>query len=320
MAKKTSVMHTFFYKQIHASMASAASGDVWLVYSTTKFKQKVEPTQKHGMEFFEALAHAQQHGTSALEPKVLENSVIVMPGHFLDGEIVDEICSDPDFPGFQKIYVQEDKTFYEKGRRERQFLFGNYADTPEFKALIKSYTDKGWKVRDWKKRSPLEDAYDKFQEDKELFNRANEELVLWNYGRPDFDPIQYRGGFSEAVYNEPEFQKYVAGVPFGWVGDSGARRREHDKLLEKLVVGKYELPVKQFISWVTSSDGRHFADSLAGYPLQEQLAKIRKNATRIYNLALIYSDPRHDGTWNGTEHVRELLKAEGKLLREIHNL
>lgn len=306
---------TLFVKHIHSGFSSAQTGDVFLRHEMTDFIQEVGSTQKHGMEFFELLRAVQREGLGVMDPKITENCIINMPGHFLHGEIVDEILFDPEYPQYRKIYLRSDKTFYNKLRGNGN-LFASAANWPEFKALIDSYASKGWEVDDFSK-SEEEKAFDKFLEDKELYQRSDEELVLWNYGHESFDPVQYNGGFSEEVYSHELFRNYVdRGAVYGWLGNTCSRKKEHDQELEKSLVEGLKLPIKQFVLWLTSTDGRHFAESLGGKPMVEQLQIIRRNKERIYNLALIYSDDRHNGTWSGTERVRALLQEEGKLLVE----
>lgn len=307
---------TLFSKQIHSGFSAAQTGDVFLRYEMEGFDQEVKPTEKHGMDFFELMRAVQQKGLGVMEPKVLKQSIIVMPGHFLDGEIVDEITFDPEYPQYRKIYLQADKTFYDKMKEGGRFI-QSAANTPEFQALVEGYKSKGWGVWEFKNRSEAEKAFDKFLKDKELYKRSDEGLVLWNYGHDSFDPIQYNGGFSEQVYSHEDFRKYVERpAVFGWLGNTCSRKKEHDQQLEKSILKGLKLPIKDFVVWLTSSDGRHFAESLGGKSMTEQLQIIRRNKERIYNLALIYNDERHDGTWNGTERVRELLEKEGKLLVE----
>lgn len=96
-------------KQIHSSFASASTGDVWV-------------------------------------NKVIEMPFVPPVGMTIDGnhgfcETIKEIVYDFSLKR-TTAYVEEDNTFSDVKE------FGkNFADTPEFKALVQSYLDQGWEIK-----------------------------------------------------------------------------------------------------------------------------------------------------------------------------
>ena len=70
-------------------------------------------------------------------------------------------------------------------------------------------------------------------------------------------------------------------------------------------------------NWISSGDGRHFAESLSEFNLlREQIEEINKNLNRIYNLCLIYDSKEHKGTMKSTHEIRERYEDLGILLPE----
>jgi hypothetical protein len=310
-----------FIKHIHSCFASASSNDVWvgIELEQSEFPHPVQEPEKPNAhhDFFSLMAASQMGQKIDMDKRIeTEGSIISFPGHFLDGEMVSEIVSDPEYPQYMKVYLLADKTFHDKGLREARSKrgFSGYSDTPEFKALVQSYVDKGWNP-DYREYEDLK-AFEKFQEDKELYKRSEKELVLWNYGKDDFQVSQYQGGFSDIFY-KGKVQKYCeGGGVFGWMGDISIRTRSLDKVFESEFVAR-GLSLDPLRVWVTSTDARHYADSLYGMNSTEQEMKIKKDINRIYNLGLIFGDPRHKGTYGSTQEVRVQLEEEGKLLKEI---
>lgn len=100
-------------KQIHACFASMSSSDVWV-------ERPLDPRCKDLIE----KAEESGYGLGA--------SV-----DFDEGKVA--------------LYVESDRTFYEKALAERSGFLGrhyNVKDDPDFKALIDSYIEQGWKVRE----------------------------------------------------------------------------------------------------------------------------------------------------------------------------
>ena len=308
-----------FIKQIHSSHSSASSNDEWLKIELeqSKFPHEVQEPEKPNAhhDFFSLLAAAQSGNKIDTDKRIeTKGSIIQFPGHFLDGEYVEEIVFDPEYPQYMKVYLKADKTFYEKARREQKHLGDGYADTPEFKAWIQSYVDKGWKS-DIEDLEDLE-AFEKFLDDKELYKRSEAGLVSWNFGREDWDDSQYQGGFTDEFYQGVVKEYCESGCVFGWMGNCDVRTKDLDKVFES-EFNRRGLSLEPLRVWVTSTNARHFADSLYGYNSTEQEMKIKLGINRIYNLGLIYGDPKHKGTYKSTMEIRNLLQKEGKLLKEI---
>lgn len=278
-----------FSKHIHSTSASCSSNDEWLKFFTTKEELDFCPIKGRRI-------------TSKKFP-------------FLNGETIEEVTGDKLFKG---IYFTSDKTFYNKGLHSgRGFLSDGYHNTDGFKALIQSYISKGWLIED-SGRNEAQKAYDKREEKRGEKKSKKAGLVLWmSYDNKKKAPLTvYQGGFSDEVFNSPLLQEYIShGGVFGWIGDSGARRPEHDRIIEE-GLRERGLSVNAMYNWISSSDGRHFADALCGMPLDEQIEEIKKNLNRIFNLCLIYGSSQHEGSLKSTIEIRNDYQNQGILLPE----
>lgn len=265
-------------KHIHSCLASASSNDVWLNVFLPFEELDFTPEQD-----------------IVIESKKYR---------FLNGETISKISGDNKF---MAIYLESDKTFYNKGDFRTE-----WHKTDEFKILIGGYIVNGW-GRVYNKEY---DEWEKREEKREEKKSKKNGIVLWHsYDNLKKQPLSvYQGGFSDEVFNTPKLQSYISNhACFGWIGDSGARRKEHDILIEK-GLRERGLTADQMYNWISSSDGRHFADSLCGYPLKEQLKKIDKYLNHIYNCCLIYGDETHQGTFESTKEIASKLEEKGLLL------
>lgn len=276
-------------KHIHSTFASFSSNDTFLKVFTTS--DKID----FNTEIGEVI-------TSNNYP-------------FINGEIIKEISGDDKF---KAIYVEEDKTFYNKGLNSRRgFMNDGYHKTDDFKALIKSYCDKGWSIE--KGQNAAQKAFWKRETKKQEVIDKKEGLVLWmSYDNRKKQPLTiYQGGFSDEVFNTKELQDYISGhSAYGWIGDSGTRKAAHDKVIEQGLRERGLSPQAMY-NWISSSDGRHFADGLSWFKtLDEQIEEIKKNLNRIFNLCIIYSSTQHGGTMKSTCEIREDYETQGILLKE----
>lgn len=229
----------------------------------------------------------------------------------LNGERVKEIAGDKLFGA---IYLDSDETFQRKSREDRRGIFSDgYEKTPEFKELVDSYIKKGWKII---KDIPAQNAYWDREEKKQEIKDKKNGLVLWmRYEDRKGHPEYYQGGFSDEVFNSPSLKEYVKSGCFGWIGNSSARRPEHDKLIEK-GLRKRGLSAEAMYNWISSSDGRHFAESLQGLSLAKQLQKIKKYLNSMFNICLIYGSSDHQGTYESTLKIKSDYQNQGILLPE----
>jgi hypothetical protein len=279
--KKTVV----FYKHIHSTFAGASSNDVWAKIITNEGE----------LDF--SLPKVNETIKSAKFP-------------MLNGLTVQETGGDQ---WFKTFYFNADKTFYNKGLYSGRGIFSNgFHDTVEFKDLIQSYKEKGWETE--REEIPGYDAYRKREDAAYARRQKKRGIVLWKK-YDELKPEDYQGGFSDELFNTPGIKNYVSrGGVFGWIGDSGTRRAEHDKAIEKGLKER-GLSYEAMSKWITSSDGRHFADSLNG-KLKEELEKIDKYLNTIFNNCLIYGCEKHGGTLKSSIEIREDYEAQGILLPE----
>lgn len=280
-------MKVLFSKHIHSSGASFSSNDAWVRFLTEDSKLDFSPEEGENINSSE------------------------FP--FLNGK-VSEINADDEF---MIVYLEADKTFQNRFFRDpSKRIFGDgYENTQEFKDLVQNYVDAGWD--DDLKNIPERDAFWKRQEQRDALKAKEAGIVLW-MPYDDYTFESFQGGFSPEVINVKPLKDYIGdgkGV-FGWIGNSCTRRAEHDKVIEA-GLKKRGLSPKQMYNWISSSDGRHFAESLSSFNfLEEQLEEIEKNLNRIYNLCLIYGCPEHGGTYDSTEEIRERYENLGLLLPE----
>lgn len=175
--------------------------------------------------------------------------------------------------------------FYKRHLNSGKSLSFSYKDTPEFKALVKSFTDDGWKLGTPKEVSAYfdrEEAKRKAQREKQGFIVIDQEQMA---------PEDYHGGFSKKVLKDNFLKKYLErGIVFGYMGNE-FRTIALDKALEKEVLSlpkvssKYS-NVELFACWLTSTDGRHFSDRLEDPRDAKRL--IKSYAPNILKTALEY--------------------------------
>jgi hypothetical protein len=221
--------------------------------------------------------------------------------------------------GYTVYYVTEDETFYHRSLHEKKFLGGGFADTPEFKALIAKYESEGWaKEIPWLEAQQEENR--KIEKDRYTRQRIKAGYVIpvWSADIPVKD---YQGGFSDAVFNQKYLQDYLQGGCHGYIGHS-IRKKNLDAYIETRFIAtarpicilEHLEPEKLLACWLTSTDGRHFGDSLEGMSYIRQMVVVRANVVDIYNHAYIYSLPEHKGDLKSTQEL--MREHAGKLLPE----
>ena len=192
----------------------------------------------------------------------------------------------------------------------------------ERKEIIDFYSKFGFKENDSilnKIRSEYLDRYDKQESIKK------KELGLVVYDWKNMEPSEYQGGFSNDVFNDPELKRYVGyGSPSGYIGHI-CRTVELDKILEREFL-KYTPEVDLGLNmesllacWLTSTDGRHFGNSLEDLDIHEQITKIKSYLPNLYHQALIYTQKDHKGTLASTIDIEEKLKSLGMINQTPHS-
>lgn len=200
------------------------------------------------------------------------------------------------------VYVASDETFSDKALRARGMP--NFANTPEFIALIDRYKNEGW----------LTEAPEDVKQAEKARHARNSAILAAQrkeagFVFPSFEQTDFTGGFSEKLMSTDLLAKYVAkkGV-FGYIGHFG-RKFVTDAFLEKefmsLKVPRGINKHKILATWLTSTDGRHFGDSLEDMSDDEAKVAIKKYLPEIFNLGFIYSRKEHAGTWVSTKNLRQ---------------
>jgi len=217
--------------------------------------------------------------------------------------------------GFTVYYVEEDKTFYARGR-----IFNDYSKTEEFQVLIAKYESEGWlRTLPWLESKQKE--HWAAEEEKEKQKRIKQGYVIpaWS---PDIPVKDYQGGFSDAVFNQEKLQEYLKGKGcHGYIGHS-VRKKNIDAYIETRFIAtarpicilEHLEPESLLAVWLTSTDGRHFGDSLEGISFEEQKVYVDGYVIKMYNTSFIYSLPEHNGMMESSDTLRE--KFASKLLPE----
>lgn len=239
----------------------------------------------------------------------------------LNGETIEEITGDSKFAG---VYVSDEKTFYNKALHERNH-FGNFHKTPEFNALVQKYKDKGFAKIDYIEEQEKYRERER-QKQSNLLKKCGVVLYM-DYEEYSKNPPLYQGGFSDAVFRSPKLYQYVSkGGVYGWIGNSSVRTSEHDIQIET-GLRKRGISSSEMYNWISSSNGRHFAESLDGYTKKEQKAKINASLNNMYNCCIIYGCPSHEGLFKDTVDIEEKLKKINLLLpanetfyKEVHTI
>lgn len=267
-------------KHIHSSNSSWSSNDVWVEVNTT----------------LKELDFAPEANTRIVSKKF----------PMLDGQFINEIYGDK---LFLELSLESEKKF-NNGRFS--LSSPDIHKSPEFLNLVQSYIDKGFIKH---VQTPEQKAYSDRKEAASRIKDKKQGLVLWMGCEALKENTKlFQGGFSDEVFNSVGIQNYVSrGFAYGWIGHSGARTATHDKQIEAGLRKRGISPSKMF-NWITSSDGRHFGDSLEGYTKKEQKQKIAKYLNSMFNRCIIYGLPEHEGTLNSTIKLDEMLSEYGLTL------
>ena len=277
----------YISKHIHASFAYYATGDEFLIMTSTLKK----------LDF-----NIELNATIASKK---------FPG--LNGEVIHEIGGDSKIV---TIYLKSDETFYNKGlyaQKSGQGLFDDsYSNTPEFKALVETYINKGFRIE---RDNPEKDAFNKRESEKYKKALKKKGVVLYmGYEEYVGHPELFQGGFSYEVFNSPKLKAYVSkGSAYGWIGDASVRTAAHDKQIEA-GLRKRGISSDRMYNWISSGDGRHFADSLDGLSKKEQKEKIENKLNYAYNCCVIFGCSTHTGMASSSSRLNEIFGNIGILL------
>lgn len=258
-------------KHIHSSNSSYSSNDVWVEVNTT----------------FKELDFTPEENTRIVSKKF----------PMLDGQLINNLYGDK---LFLEICLDSEKKF-----NNGHFSSTDIHKTPEFLNLVQSYIDKGFIKH---VQTPEQKAYHERKEAADRLKYKKQGLVLWmGFEATKENTKLFQGGFSDEVFNSPGIQNYISrGFAYGWIGHSGARMANHDKQIEAGLRKRGMSPSKMF-NWISSSDGRHFGDSLEGYTKKEQKQKIANYLNSIFNRCLIYGLPEHEGSLKSTISLDKML-------------
>jgi len=121
----------------------------------------------------------------------------------------------------------------------------------------------------------------------------------------------YKGNLEKAL-TKTTIDYISSGVVAGYFGHS-ARKHEHDKYIEEIIdkiiitvdgveVDKLEI----FSIWLTSSDARHWMDSIEDLELEEFKLKLNNCIPELMTTGYIYSLKEHKGTYTSTMELNNI--------------
>jgi len=121
----------------------------------------------------------------------------------------------------------------------------------------------------------------------------------------------YKGSLNKSL-TQTTIDYISSGVVAGYLGHS-ARKHEHDKYIEEIIdkiiitvdcveVDKLEI----FSIWLTSSDARHWMDSVEELELDEFKVKLNDYIPELMSTGYIYSLKEHKGTYKSTMELNDI--------------
>lgn len=170
-----------------------------------------------------------------------------------------------------------------------------------------------------KNRSWFESVFDKgFSELANLYweeerRKENEQRKKEGYiyckKYEEMTPEDYKGSLNLSLTEE--VLKYISsGGVFGYLGHS-FRKHAHDKIIEKLFsharffLREKELNIWGILgTWLTSSDARHWMDSVEDLSNKEFSLKLAEKADDILTLGFLYNLDEHGGSYASTTKLR----------------
>lgn len=165
--------------------------------------------------------------------------------------------------------------------------------TMGYKELVQSYLNTGWSPEE---PVEIQMMWDRQAADHKHQRKLDGYLFVDPSDWKNFHIEDYYGGFSDEVVYDAYLQKYLAssGV-FGYIGHSVRK-----VLLDSYIEDRFKEEVNKrgvsytwhslFAMWLTSTNGRHFGDSLEGHSYHEQQRIIDSRISDIVDTAIYYMD------------------------------
>jgi len=215
-----------------------------------------------------------------------------------------------------KFYYLEDETYYKHAMAQKNWTV-HYNKTAGYEELIAKY--KGFQLL--KTRPKIVDKFWAAEKEREIARKKRQNYVFC-FDYDCYKPELIQGGFSDTIFNAPQLHNYIQGhYPCGFIGHS-IRKPALDRYLEKAFM-KINRPVYMgcpslvdvLACWLTSSDGRHFGNSLEGCSFKKQKESINNSLADIYNTGFIYLLPEHGGSMQSTHELMD--KYSHRLIAEV---
>lgn len=151
-------------------------------------------------------------------------------------------------------------------------------------------------------------------------HREDNNYVLTRYDSTKNNPKDYIGGFDlEIIFIEQLISYVERGLVFGYIGHN-SRKVWVDKLMAKHCLKT--IKADDFACWLTSTDGRHFADLIELYVDNEDRETVEETILEylpsIHDKAIIYNSPEHRGNLASSLEVFEKYKEMGMMMQETY--
>jgi len=150
--------------------------------------------------------------------------------------------------------------------------------------------------------------WDKQEEIKNVYRKENGFIYCKKYD--EMTAEDYKGSLEKALTQD--IINYISsGVVAGYLGHS-ARKHEHDKYIEKAIenvimtVDDVEVNKWNAISsWLSSTDARHWMDSVEDLHMVQFKEKFDKYVSELMTTGYIYNLKEHKGTYKSTIELEE---------------
>ena len=213
--------------------------------------------------------------------------------------------------GFKVFYIVKN-VFYKKIRQDIKGWFLDISHTRLYREYKIIKMKQGWKEQPSWLKNKMHKYFD-ISEKLRAKRRKRLQYVIPRWSA-HLQVDDYKGGFSDTLFQQECLQTYLKNKGcHGYIGHA-ARTYKLDAFLEEAFLSsktKIDINLTHLLAiWLTSSDGRHYADSLGEMSFKEQQKSIRQCLPHIITRSYVYSLPEHEGTAMSTQKLLEKYKGE----------
>ena len=230
--------------------------------------------------------------------------------------------SSSDFNGYREFNSEKDASNFIK---ENKFAVNKtYIDLElNFKLvyiMILEYNRERENVKQLFVKGFSEDARKYWDKQENIKNsQRKEEGFIYCKKFDDMITEDYKGALQNAL-TDITISYISSKIVAGYLGHS-FRQLEHDKHIEEIInnvtvtVNNYEVNKWDILStWLTSSDARHWMDSVEDTDIEQFKEKFNACIPELVLLGYIYSLDEHQGTYASTIKLKEKYKDKIKVV------